>query len=214
MMRIYYLHGFASSTASTKAAFFAEKLRGHGIKLFAPDLNEPDFAKLTITRMVEQITSTIDALPLAKPVVLIGSSLGAFVAVHVARKRPDRVVKLVLLAPALDFGGKRATPLGDRSLEEWKATGSTNVFHYGYRRVMPIDYQFYVDACEYDCTDVELPMPIQIFQGRKDTVVAPSAVEQWAKARPNVELNLVDDDHQLAGSLDYIWGEVERFLRL
>jgi hypothetical protein len=214
MMRIYYLHGFASSAASTKAAFFAAKLREYGIKLFAPDLNEPDFSGLTITRMVEQITSTIDALPLAKPVVLIGSSLGAFVAVHVALKRPDRVVKLVLLAPALDFGGKRARPLGDRSLEEWKSTGRTNVFHYGYGRPMPVDYQFYVDACGYDCTDAELPMPIQIFQGRKDTVVDPTVVEQWATARRNVELHMVDDDHQLAGSLDYIWGEVARFLRL
>jgi pimeloyl-ACP methyl ester carboxylesterase len=213
-MRIYYLHGFASSTTSTKASFFAAKLHEHGIKLFAPDLNEPDFSTLTITRMVEQITSTIDALPLAQPVVLIGSSLGAFVAVHVALKRTERVVKLVLLAPALDFGGKRATPLGDRSLDEWKAAGSTNVFHYGYRRMMPIWYQFYLNACEYDCADVELPMPIQIFQGRKDTVVDAAAVEQWANARPNVELHMVDDDHQLAGSLEYIWGEVERFLRL
>jgi hypothetical protein len=25
---------------------------------------------------------------------------------------------------------------------------------------------------------------------------------------------MVDDDHQLAGSLEFIWGEVERFLRL
>src|SRR5687768_14374564 len=214
MVRIYYLHGFASSTASTKAAFFAEKLRGHGIQLCAPDLNEPDFSTLTITRMVEQITSTIDALPPARPVVLIGSSLGAFVAVHVAVQRSDRVVKLVLLAPALDFGGKRAAPLGDRSLEAWKATGSTNVFHYGYRRVIPIEYQFYVDACEYDCSDVELSMPIQIFQGRRDAVVDPSAVELWAKARPNVELHMVDDDHQLAQSLAWIWPEVQRFLNL
>lgn len=214
MMRIYYLHGFASSAASTKAAFFASKLREHGIKLFAPDLNEPDFSTLTITRMVEQITSTIDALPLGKPVVLIGSSLGGFAAVHAALKRSDRVVKLVLLAPALDFGGTRATPLGDRSLEEWKATGSTNVFHHAYGRMMPVHYQFYADACEYHCADAELPMPIQIFQGRKDTVVDPGMVEEWANARRNVELHMLDDDHQLAGSLDFIWGEMKRFLRL
>lgn len=213
-MRIFYLHGFASSAASTKAGFFAAKLREHGIKLYTPDLNEPDFSTLTITRMVEQVTSTIDALPLAKPVVLIGSSLGAFVAVHVALKRPDRVVKLALLAPAFDFVVQRTTPLGDRDLEQWKSTGTTNVFHFGYGRLMPLAYQLYEDACGYDCTSAALPMPIQIFQGLRDTVVDPASVERWASTRRNVELHMLDDDHQLGGSLDAIWQEMERFLRL
>ena len=38
------------------------------------------------------------------PVALMGSSLGAFVAVNAAVKWPDRVGRLVLMAPALDFG--------------------------------------------------------------------------------------------------------------
>jgi hypothetical protein len=39
-------------------------------------------------------------------------------------------------------------------------------------------------------------------------------VEQWARARPNASLHLLDDDHQLAASLEYIWAESERFLGL
>jgi hypothetical protein len=37
-------------------------------------------------------------------------------------------------------------------------------------------------------------------------------VQQWASLRPNVELHLLDDDHQLAASLDVIWREMRRFL--
>jgi hypothetical protein len=29
-----------------------------------------------------------------------------------------------------------------------------------------------------------------------------------------VELHMVDDDHQLGSSLDYMWGEVRRFVGL
>lgn len=213
-MHVFYLHGFASSAASTKAGFFAAKLREHALTLETPDLNQPDFSSLTITRMVGQVRAAIEAVPAGEAVVLIGSSLGGLVAVHAALKRPDRVTRLVLLAPALDFGGDRRRPLGDRSLEEWQATGATNVFHYGYGRMMPVGYELFSDACAYGCADAAPAMPIQIFQGSRDVVVEPASVEQWAKARPNVELHMVDDDHQLAASLDYVWAEMKRFLNL
>src|SRR5690349_21484444 len=142
-MRVLYLHGFASSAASTKAAFFAARLREHGIRVETPDLNEPDFSSLTITRMVDQVSVRIgDA---REDVVLIGSSMGAFVAVQVAGRVP--VSKLVLLAPALEFAARDDIALGDRTLDEWRKTGVTNVFHYGYGRVVPLRYDLYADAC-------------------------------------------------------------------
>ena len=212
-MHILYLHGFASSARSSKAAFFATKLREHGIELLTPDLNEPDFSTLTITRMVERTTGTIEALP-DGPVVLIGSSLGAFVAVQTALRSPGRVDRLILLAPALDFSGNRTRDLGDRGLSEWERTGRLNVFHYGYGRMMPVHYGLYTDAREYDCANAALRMPILIVQGRRDTAVDPAGVEEWARTRPNVELHLLDDDHQLASSLEVIWKETRRFLNL
>jgi uncharacterized protein len=201
---IAYLHGFASSAKSGKAAFFAAKLAEHGISLVTPDFNEPDFSTLTISRMVAQVLDAIDARP-GEPVTLIGSSMGGFVAVQAALQRPDRVSRLVLLAPALDFGGNRMRDLGDRGLDEWKRTGRLEVFHYGYGRVVPVHYELYADACRHDCLGAALSIPIQVFQGRRDTAVDPESVARWAAARPNVELHLLDDDHQLQASLDYIW---------
>jgi surfactin synthase thioesterase subunit len=57
-------------------------------------------------------------------------------------------------------------------------------------------------------------MPAQVFQGTRDTAVDPVTVERWSSARPNVELHLLDDDHQLLASLEYIWREMSRFLAL
>lgn len=209
-MRVLYLHGFASSAASTKARFFADRLRPHGLTVDTPDFNEPDFSTLTVSRMVEQVAAMVDGS--SEPVALIGSSMGAFVAIQVACRRA--VERLVLLAPALEFAKGTELKLGDRTLQEWERTGVTNVFHYGYGRIVPVTYALYADASGYDCVDAQLAMPIQVFQGRNDTVVDPATVERWARARPNVELHMLDDDHQLGASLDYMGREVERFLGL
>ena len=212
-MQIFYLHGFASSARSSKAAFFTSKLRQHGIELHTPDLNEPDFSTLTIARMVDRISQSIDALP-AEPVALIGSSLGGFVAVQAALHTPGRIDRMVLLAPALDFGGNRMRSLGDVGLEEWKRTNRLDVFHHGYGRMMPVHYELYADASRYDCVNAALTMPIQVFQGRRDDAVDPESVERWSRPRPNVELHMLDDDHQLTASVGYIWEEMRRFLGL
>lgn len=211
-MHALYLHGFASSSRSTKGSFLAEKFSEYGVTLTTPDFNEPDFSTLTITRMLSQVTDIIDTL--SGPVVLIGSSLGGFVAVQSALARPGKVERMILLAPALDFSANRLRDLGDRGLEEWETSGRLNVFHYGYGRMVPVHYGLYADACRYECVNARLDMPILIFQGRRDAAVNPEAVEQWSRSRPNVELHLLDDDHQLTGSLDYIWTETRRFLQL
>lgn len=211
-MHVFYLHGFASSAKSSKAAFLGSRLGERGVTLHTPDFNAPDFSTLTITRMIDATVAAIEALP-DGPVVLIGSSLGAFVAVQTAIRLAGSarhpVARLVLLAPALDFSGNRTRDLGDRGLDEWRTTGRLNVFHYGYGRVMPVHYELYTDACGYDCVNATLTMPIQVFQGTRDTAVDPRSVETWARSRPNVELHLLDDDHQLASSLEYIWNRIQ-----
>jgi pimeloyl-ACP methyl ester carboxylesterase len=211
-MHLLYLHGFASSARSSKAAYFRARAAERGVELLTPDFNEPDFAGLTITRMLAQVSELMAGLP-AGPVSVVGSSLGAFIALQVALQQ-RRVDRLVLLAPALDFSGNRLKDLGDRGLEEWRRTGLLNVFHYGFGRVMPIRFGLYEDAARYDAMDARIAIPIQIFQGKRDVAVSPETVRRWAAVRPSVELHLLDDDHQLIASLDPIWQKMAVFLHL
>ena len=213
-MHLLYLHGFTSSAGSSKAAYFRAKAAERGVDLLTPDFNEPDFAGLTITRMVAQVSDMIAGLP-PGPVSLVGSSLGGFVALQLALQQPTRVERLVLLAPALDFSANRLRALGDRGLDEWRRTDTLNVFHHAFGRPMAVRFSLYEDAARYGPPARPIALPIQIFQGRRDTAVNPEAVQRWAEARPghsNVELHLLDDDHQLYASLDSIWREMARFL--
>jgi pimeloyl-ACP methyl ester carboxylesterase len=212
LTRVLYLHGFASSAHSTKASFFKEKLAGKGITMVVPDLNEPDFSTLTVSRMLQQAAATIEIDARDEPIAVIGSSLGGFVAVQLALRYRARVQRVVLLAPALDFDGNRLSEVGDRGLADWKASNELQVFHYGYGRLISVHYGLYEDSRQYNSLDAALTQPVQVFQGRYDKAVDPATVERWAAARPNVELHMLDDDHQLYASLNYIWKEVERFI--
>lgn len=209
-MQVLYLHGFASSPQSSKAMFLAGKFAESGVEMVVPDLNEPDFSTLTVTRMLQQVDKALAASQ--DQFVIVGSSLGGFVAVQAALQHPSKVTRLVLLAPALDFDGNRLSEIGDRGLAAWKASNRLAVFHYGYGRMMPVHYELYADALRYNALQATLTLPIQIFQGRFDTAVNPDTVARWARARANVELHMLDDDHQLRNSLDVIWKEMERFL--
>jgi len=211
---VIYLHGFASSPASGKARWFARALAAHGVAMTCPDLNLPAFETLTVTRMIEQARDAIDAAP-AGPVALIGSSLGAFVAVLTAdRDRSERVDRLVLLAPALDFGGNRLRELGGQGIDQWRETGRLSVYHYAYGATRDVGFALFEDAAGYDARTLRVAVPALTFQGLRDGAVSPAMVEQWAATQSHVVLRLLDDDHQLTASVETIWPEIQAFLGL
>ena len=212
-MNVLYLHGFASSAQSTKAAYFSERLRRHHVVLGCPDFNEPDFASLTMTRMLEQLSRELAGLG-ADPVALIGSSLGGTLAILTAARCADRVDRLVLLAPAVTFATPGRYLLPPERVEEWRRKGTLPFFHYGFNEERPLDFAFYEDMLCHDAFDTRFTQPTLVFQGLRDIAVDCRTVERFARSRPNVTLSLLDDDHQLIASLPRIGDAVEAFLEL
>ncbi|HVH25968.1 MAG TPA: YqiA/YcfP family alpha/beta fold hydrolase [Vicinamibacterales bacterium] len=205
----YYLHGFASSARSTKASYFGERFREHGLALTCPDFNLPDFSTLTLTRMLHQLADEIAAGGAA---TLIGSSLGGTLAVLAAASFGARIERLVLLAPAVMFARAGHHLLPPDRIDEWRRLGSMPFFHYGDNAERMLNFTFYEDSFRYNPFDALFEQPTLIFQGLRDGSVDPRTVEAFARTRPNVTLSLLDDDHQLTASLPRIWDGVAAFL--
>ena len=223
MRHIFYLHGFASSPAATKAAYFAERLRAHGLELHCPDFNEPDFEHVTVTRMLGQLDEALAALP-PGPVALIGSRLGGYVAFPAAaRHRAARgratasvrpIDRLALLAPALEFGRTPFGGLSEEDMRRWRDTDRHEFLHHAGNRLRAVRYALYEDAWRYDSAAAIVDTPTLVFQGRRDTVVEPAMVERFCASRYAMSVRMLDDDHQLGSSLEHMWRETAAFLGL
>jgi uncharacterized protein len=213
-MTVIYCHGFASSPGSNKANIFARRFEERGVHVHIPDLNVPDFEHLTLTAMLEQVAEEVRASQ-ADSIFLMGSSMGGAVALHFADRyrhaEGARVQKLLLMAPALDFASNRQRQLGEKGLEQWKAAGSWEVYHYGYKEQRHIHYGLYEDMLGYDSFGMSLDLPILIYHGTHDESVDYHQSVRFAENRPNVELHLLDSDHELLDQVDTIWDGAVRF---
>jgi pimeloyl-ACP methyl ester carboxylesterase len=211
---ILYLHGLASSPSSKKATYFREQFADRA-KVVVPDLNVPDFERLTLTAILAKAAETVRACP-PGPVYLIGSSLGGLSALHFAdryrEREAKRVEKLVLMAPALDFAENRARQYGADWLEKWQSAGSVLVYHYAYQKERPLHFGQAEDILEYDSYRVRVDIPILIFHGKHDQSVDYRQSIRFAEKYPNVTLHLLDSDHQLLDQTVFMRDEMTHFL--
>ena len=216
VVTVFYLHGFVSSPRSTKVQYLTRRLGERGLDVRCPDFNEPEFRTMTMTRMLEQVDAELASAK--RPAVLIGTSLGGTVAILAAARFGARVDRLVLLAPAVRFGDPHHHLLPPEQIAQWKRQGEYEFLHYGHGQGptvrLPLSYAFYEDSLKYDAFGTLFTQPTLIFQGSRDALVNATDVQQFAATRPNVNLTLLDDDHQLIASLPRIWSEMPPFLGL
>ncbi len=213
-MNIIYLHGFASSPTSKKAAYFQERLAEAHVAAHIPNLNVPDFEHLTLTAILSRVAQAVDASP-PGPVGLIGSSLGGLAALHfVDRYRLNqgrRIEKLFLMAPALDFRENRLRQMGEDGLSQWQEQGWREFYNYAAQSPRRVHYGLYEDLLQYDSFALQIDQPTLIFHGVRDESVDFNQSVSFAEDRPNVELRLVDSNHELLDQLDVMWAAAKTF---
>lgn len=103
---IVFLSGLNSDMGGTKASFLADVLPAHGLGYLRFDnlghgASSGRFVDQTVSSWVETAVSVLDALT-SGPLILVGSSIGAWVAVKAALARAERVAGLVTIAAAPD----------------------------------------------------------------------------------------------------------------
>src|SRR3990172_7438538 len=85
-----FIHGLEGSSQGAKATFFREKY---------PEMIVEDYFGDFAERMAKLESILADK----NDIVIVGSSLGGLMAAYFACGRPEKIRKLILLAPALNF---------------------------------------------------------------------------------------------------------------
>lgn len=207
-MRWLYLHGFASGPESQKGVAVASHVHAtRGAVVERLNLRVPSFEHLLGTAMIEHVEQTLGG----EPGILIGSSLGAWVALRVA-ERTRSVRGVVLLAPAIGLaaGWKRRLP---NSVEGWRRTGWLPVEDHALGGIRRVHIGFLDDVDAIDAHgDPDVGIPVLLIHGRQDDVIPIAGSRDWASGRENVRLVEVDDGHQLTDSLATILAEIDAFV--
>ena len=135
--------------------------------------------------------------------VLIGSSLGGYLATLYAARHPE-AARLILLAPAFAFHRLWTRELGKEKLDIWREKGSILIFHYGAGRDVPLAFDLMEDAARFEPFP-DFEQPGLIFHGSKDTVVPLRLSAGFAAAHPNIRLVGLNSGHELTDVLEEIW---------
>lgn len=191
---VRYLHGFASGPRSEKGAELGRRLAGAYASFAIPDI-EGDFPTMTLPRQRDR---AVASCPTEGPVLLIGSSLGGYLAAWIAaERRLPNLAGLLLIAPAFGFTTRWAERVGEPAVAAWRRDGSRTFFHHGEQRELPLGLGFLTSCENLPETPGAPGVPCVIVHGRADESVDHRASLRFADCHPEVELHLVAGDHRL-----------------
>lgn len=202
---VLFLTGLRSDMTGTKAAWLADWAREAGRAFVRFDYSGHgasggEFEAGTVGAWAEDARAVMDTL--SGPVVLVGSSLGGWIALLLAREMPDRVAGLVTIAAAADFVTDVWEAMGEGGRARMMDAGRVLVPS-DYGTPLPFTRRLIEEGRDHLLMDrpLHLPMPVRMLQGTADREVRPEvALRLMAHATgPDLRLTLVKDaDHRFS----------------
>jgi pimeloyl-ACP methyl ester carboxylesterase len=155
---LMFLPGYASDMEGAKATALDAFAQGRGLAMLRLDYSGTGssagrFEDGTLALWLEEALAALDELTHG-PVVLTGSSMGGWIALHLAHLRPERVRALVGIAAAPDF-----TSWGFADGEAAERQGIARGFWESGQRLLVLDGQIVVDC------------PVRLIHGEQDEEV-------------------------------------------
>ncbi len=206
-----WLSGFKSDMSGTKVTVLEDwaKAQGYGFLAFdysGHGLSGGAFEDGTISAWREDAIAVIDALT-SGPLILVGSSMGGWMALLAALYLQTRVQALVLIAPAPDFTQKLMWP-------EFDAAAQAEIMEQGHT-LRPSDYgepytitkTLIEDGAKWSLLDnpIRFDGPVRVLQGWRDADVPwPHALRLVeAITSEDIVFSLIKDgDHRLSRDQD------------
>jgi pimeloyl-ACP methyl ester carboxylesterase len=220
---VVWLGGYRSDMTGTKAEALAAwaKDAGRGYLRFdhlGHGASSGDFeAKGAITRWREDALAILDEMT-EGPLVLVGSSMGGWLACLAAMVRPERLAGLVLVAPAPDFTEKLIDPALPAEARAALLTDGVWLRPSAYGSPDPITRVLLEDGARWSILPGPVPItaPVRILQGGADEDVPWRHALELAQSlkSDDVVFSLIKDgDHRLSRPADIarLIGAVEEF---
>jgi len=205
---VLFLGGMMSDMRGAKAVFLEGVCGRKGRAFIRFDYSGHgasggSFKEGTISSWLKDVLAVIDNL-ITGPIVLVGSSLGGWLALLAALKRPEHVKGLVCLAPAADFTEQLLRPyLTPAQLADMEQTGEVHIpSEYGDDPYI-FTKALFDDGKNHLILDgpIKLDIPVRLLHGGKDNDV-PSWISDKIIERlvcPDARLVFMEDaDHRLS----------------
>lgn len=205
---VVFLGGFRSDMTGTKATFLADWAAQQGRAFLRFDYSghgqsSGDFLDYTIGAGAEDALAVLTALT-SGPQVLVGSSMGGWISLLLAKAMPERIKGFVGIAAAPDFtegwDEARLTPQQRSDLAtKGHFTEASEYDPAGY----PISAKLISDAPQRLVlrAPLGLPFPLRLLHGTADTDVAPAVALRLLNhaSSPDLRLTLVKGaDHRFS----------------
>ena len=206
-----WMCGFKSDISGTKVLRLEDwaNRTGHGFLAFdysGHGESDGAFEDGTVSQWRADALAAIDSQT-DGPLVIVGSSMGGWMALLAALARPDRVKGLVLIAPAPDFTEKLMWP-------EFPAKAQAEIMEQGFT-LRPSDYDepytitraLIEDGRQWQILDgpIAFDGPVRILQGMQDADVPWTHAARLVDAMTTDDLTITlikDGDHRLSREQD------------
>jgi pimeloyl-ACP methyl ester carboxylesterase len=208
---VVWLGGYRSDMAGTKAEALAAWAQAQGraylrFDYFGHGESSGDFRQGTITRWRQDALAVLDEL-ISDEVVLVGSSMGGWLACLAALAHPARVRGMVLIAPAADFTSRLMEPSLDAAARAALETDGVWLRPSDYGDPDPVTRLLLEDGARWSILPDPVPIevPVRILQGGEDPDVPWTHSLELAQALKSQDLvfSLIKDgDHRLSRPQD------------
>lgn len=213
-----FVHGFRSDCNGSKSLALAQHAIACGYSWLRFDLSghgasDGDFRRFRLSAMLEDLLAVLDHVAERK-LLLVGSSMGAWLSVLAAERRPQQVRGLVLLAAGFNFIQNALADVSHDEAARWARRGERRFEDRYGGDAYTLEHAVLADAAPFDVLGVprELACPVVLLHGDQDEVV-PAAVSQaflQTVIAPEKRLQIIPGgDHRLNAAVPIIRGAVD-----
>jgi len=216
-----FLPGFASDLNGSKSQLLARHAQQNQRSWLRFDyrgmgISDGSFTELSISRYLEDLEATLNALP-SRPIFLVGSSMGGWVATRAAQLWPERIRALLLIAPAYNFIQDYFAALPPEAQQAWQHSGLHDWSLGSNGPVYQLGFEAVRDAARHDLLQdpPRLEIPVTILHGSADEAVPLQRSFQFAnraRAQPLAIQTLPSVNHRLQGADQQLLAAVESSL--